>query len=66
VVIPTVITNSSLGPFRLPDPSIPKWPIRQANGLSNAQYGGVPSAPGAVGTHPFQTIALRKRRAIIT
>jgi hypothetical protein len=40
--------------------------VGQAFALSNAQYGGAPSAPGAVGTHPFQTTALRKRRAIIT
>jgi hypothetical protein len=32
----------------------------------NAQNGGTPSAPGAVGAHPFQTTALRKRYAIIT
>jgi hypothetical protein len=32
----------------------------------NAQNGGTPSAPGAVGAHPFQTTTLRKRYAIIT
>jgi hypothetical protein len=32
----------------------------------NAQNGGTPSAPGAVGAHPFQTTARRKRCAIIT
>jgi hypothetical protein len=34
-------------------------------GRPNAQNGGTPSAPGAVGAHPFQIIALRKRRAMI-
>jgi hypothetical protein len=35
-------------------------------GRPNAQNGGTPSAPGAVGAHPFQMIASRKRSAIIT
>jgi hypothetical protein len=40
--------------------------VDQPFGRPNAQNGGAPSAPGAVGAHPFQMIASRKRRAIIT